>query len=166
MKAFKALVVIAGLMFAGSSLYAAKPREIKESANKGTVHTRQDIYLNSSVSPSRKKGQSELMLSSGPAVKKKLKGKAMRQLQVPREILLGENANEFARVWNASGKNWIILKPDAFEDPLAWGLLLAAMAKHAAKAHCHVTGEAYEPVLERIKEGFDEEWMNSEDELV
>ena len=84
----------------------------------------------------------------------------MKQLQVPKEILLGKNATELVRVWNASGKNWVILKPDAYEDSFSWGLLLADMARHAGKAHCHASGEILERVLERIKEGFDEGWLN------
>ncbi len=35
----------------------------------GTIHTSQDIYLNPTVSKSRKKGQAEVMLAAGPAAK-------------------------------------------------------------------------------------------------
>lgn len=51
-----------------------------------------------------------------------------------------------------------------WSDPAAWGILIADLAKHAAKAY---EGQdwSFEEALARIKAGFDAEWTSPSDSL-
>ncbi len=63
---------------------------------------------------------------------------------------------EVLRVWAAPGTSQQLTINTCWDDPAAWGLLLADIARHAARAYEHQGLDRAE-VLDRILEGFDAE---------
>ena len=72
-------------------------------------------------------------------------------------------AIEILRVWTAPGSPQQLTLRTAWEDPAAWGLLLADIARHAALAYKREGRDATE-VLKRIRQGFDAEWSSPTDD--
>jgi hypothetical protein len=57
-----------------------------------------------------------------------------------------------------------VLRVEAWgEDPAPWGILLADLARHVARAHREIYGRAEEESLARIREMFDAEWYGPTD---
>lgn len=84
-------------------------------------------------------------------------------LKVPQEIIEDDAAQELARIWMSSTGQQIVLRPEAWEDPAAWGILLVDIASHVALAIAKQRGVDNTQVLLRIREGFDAEWSNPTD---
>ncbi len=76
------------------------------------------------------------------------------------------SAKEVLRLWIDDEKNWFILNIDKFPDAAMWGLVMADLARHAARAHSQSSGQEYKNILHKIKQGFDAEWDNPTDEPV
>jgi hypothetical protein len=74
-------------------------------------------------------------------------------------------AFEVLRVWIAEQGQHVSIRSGAWEDPFAWGIVLADLARHIANAHQmqneKVDKEAF---LERLLEGFEAEIDNPTDE--
>ena len=71
-------------------------------------------------------------------------------------------AKEIVRVWVEPGSvNQMVLRT-TWDDPGSWGLLLADLARHAAKAYAN-EGHDHETALNRIKQVFDAEWSQPTD---
>lgn len=74
-------------------------------------------------------------------------------------------AFEVLRVWIAEQGQHVSIRSGAWEDPFAWGIVLADLARHIANAHTmqdsKVDPEAF---LERLLEGFEAEIDNPTDE--
>ena len=72
---------------------------------------------------------------------------------------------EVLRVWIAEKGQHVSLQSGAWEDPFAWGIVLADLARHIANAHelqdKKINKEAF---LERLLEGFEAEIDNPTDE--
>ena len=49
-------------------------------------------------------------------------------------------AVEVAQVWVALGNQHVSLRPDVWEDPAAWGIVLVDLAKHVANVHYEASG--------------------------
>ncbi len=79
-------------------------------------------------------------------------------LQVPAQVLEATSVTELLRVWGADGKQIIALRADAWSDPAVWGICLAELARHVARAF-EVTGKMpSSEALGRIRAGLDAEW--------
>jgi len=87
-----------------------------------------------------------------------------KQLPVPAAASADPRAFELLRVWAAGGKQHVSLATGAWEDPAVWGLMLVDLAKHIADAYELTTGIDCASALERIKAGFDAEWVEATDE--
>lgn len=61
---------------------------------------------------------------------------------------------EVARLWIADGGPRVALRADVWDDPAAWGLLLADMARHIAIAYQQSGGHDVADALERVLVGF------------
>ncbi len=85
------------------------------------------------------------------------------ELRVPQEVLDDPESRELLRVWLSGESQRFVLRPDVWDDPAAWGLLLADLARHVAYAYAQKQGGDPERVLERIKAGFDAEWISPTD---
>ena len=72
---------------------------------------------------------------------------------------------EVMRVWIAEQGQHVSIRSGAWEDPFAWGIVLADLARHIALAH-ELQGETSDKdaFLERLLEGFHAEIDNPTDE--
>jgi Domain of unknown function (DUF5076) len=82
----------------------------------------------------------------------------MRELQLPRDVIQDPAASEILRVWVKSETQGFVSRPDVWDDPAAWGLLLADLARHLAQGYARERGGDPAVVLSRIKAGLDAEW--------
>lgn len=71
----------------------------------------------------------------------------------PPPISQTQNAMEVLRVWAAPGAPQQLTLQTTWEEPAAWGLMLADIARHAAKAYA-AQGASEADSLNRILEGF------------
>lgn len=85
------------------------------------------------------------------------------ELAIP-PVAKGDNkATEIVRIWAAAGAQQVSLRPDVWDDPAAWGIMLVDLAKHVANAHQQMTGTPFAQTLGRIRQGFDAEWESATD---
>ena len=83
--------------------------------------------------------------------------KNLRTLLIPPKIGQSPEAFEILRVWLArTGPHFSVL-PDVWEDPAAWGLLLADVARHVANGLSGGNTSKRDAVLSRIRNGIDAE---------
>lgn len=72
---------------------------------------------------------------------------------------------ELLRVWVAEAGQHVSLRPGAWEDPFAWGIVLADLARHIVEAEAlegkDIDKEAF---LARLLEGFQAEIESPTDE--
>ncbi|HEX3572407.1 MAG TPA: DUF5076 domain-containing protein [Acidobacteriaceae bacterium] len=92
---------------------------------------------------------------------------AAKHLEIPPAAARDKAAFEVLRVWVAEQGQHVSLRSGAWEDPFAWGIVLADLARHIALAHKLLPGK--KPVdpaafLERLLEGFQAEIENPTDE--
>jgi len=72
---------------------------------------------------------------------------------------------EVMRVWIAEQSQHVSIRSGAWEDPFAWGIVLADLARHIALAHeLHGETPNKDAFLERLLEGFNAEIDNPTDE--
>ncbi len=75
-------------------------------------------------------------------------------LDPPFSALSDPDAFEIIRLWAAHGEQHVTLKGGLWEDPAAWGIVLADLARHAAKVLERDEGLKIEDSLRRIQAGF------------
>ena len=78
---------------------------------------------------------------------------AQHELTVPATALRDRNSFEILRVWIANGGQHVSLRAGLWEDPAAWGLMLADLARHIVNTYEPATASDREQILERIKLG-------------
>ena len=85
----------------------------------------------------------------------------MKELPTTDKIKGHSDAVELLRVWHVNGNQEFIVATDIWEDPAAWGLLLADLARQITESYGadSVYGDQKQ-VLQRIKQGLDVEWEN------
>jgi hypothetical protein len=86
-------------------------------------------------------------------------------LDIPPAAQRDKASFEVMRVWIAQQSQHVSIRSGAWEDPFAWGIVLADLARHIALAH-ELQGEAVDKdaFLERLLEGFHAEIDNPTDE--
>jgi len=67
---------------------------------------------------------------------------------------------EIVRVWATDGKLNMTVASDVWDDPAAWGIMLADLAGKIATSLACSKGFVREQILERLREGFDDEWQH------
>jgi hypothetical protein len=86
-------------------------------------------------------------------------------LELPAAAQRDKASFEVLRVWIAEQGQHVSIRSGAWEDPFAWGIVLADLARHIALSHeiqdSKVDKEAF---LERLLEGFHAEIDNPTDE--
>ena len=86
-------------------------------------------------------------------------------LELPAAAQRDKASFEVLRVWIAEQGQHVSIRSGAWEDPFAWGIVLADLARHIALSHemqdAKVDKEAF---LERLLEGFHAEIDNPTDE--
>ena len=85
------------------------------------------------------------------------KHKELKELVIPPAALADAKAAEMVRAWVANDDLHCTLRIGAWEDPAAWGVLLADLARHIAHAHHEQEGVDVDACLEDIREAFDAE---------
>ena len=88
----------------------------------------------------------------------------MKELPVPPAARSDSSARELVRVWAAQGAQHVSLVTGLWADPAAWGLMLADLARHAARAYEQTDGLDAGEMLARIHQAFVAELQSSTDE--
>ena len=90
---------------------------------------------------------------------------AEKVLAIPEEAQRDKASFEVMRVWIAEQGQHVSISSGAWEDPFAWGIVLADLARHVAFAHkLQNEGTDEEAFLARLLEGFQAEIDNPTDE--
>jgi hypothetical protein len=87
------------------------------------------------------------------------------QLQVPVEARNDRKSFELLRVWIANQQQHISLRAGVWDDPAAWGMMLADLAGHIANALHQTAGIDREQALAAIRGGIDAEFASPTDEI-
>lgn len=87
-------------------------------------------------------------------------------LRIPAAAMKDPRSLEVLRVWIAQGEQHVALSFGMWEEPAAWGLLLADLARHIAGAHAQQDDAVdEEDFLEEIRAGFEAEMDAPTDEV-
>ena len=90
---------------------------------------------------------------------------AEKTLSIPPVAQRDKASFEVLRVWIAEHGQHVSIRSGAWEDPFAWGIVLADLARHIALAHKLQHDDADpEAFVERLLEGFHAEIENPTDE--
>lgn len=86
-------------------------------------------------------------------------------LDIPAAAQRDKASFEVMRVWIAEQGQHVSIQSGAWEDPFAWGIVLADLARHISHAH-QIQNSKIDPeaFLERLLEGFQAEIDNPTDE--
>lgn len=88
-----------------------------------------------------------------------------KALKIPPAAQQDKGAFELLRVWVAQQGQHVSIRPGVWEDPYAWGIVLADLARHLAHAHnLHDKKSDPEQFVARLIEGFEAEIENPTDE--
>jgi Domain of unknown function (DUF5076) len=88
-----------------------------------------------------------------------------KYLDPPPAAAKDKAAFELLRVWVAEQGQHVSLRSGTWEDPFAWGIVLADLARHIVNAEAmHRKGLDEEAFLERMLEGFHAEIESPTDE--
>jgi hypothetical protein len=80
-----------------------------------------------------------------------------QQLLVPNSAEEDPESFELLRVWMANKGQHVSLRADAWDDPAAWGIMLADLARHIADSYHQDKGLDRLHALQRIKAALDAE---------
>lgn len=86
------------------------------------------------------------------------------QLLIPDAARKDPKSFELLRVWVANGGQHVSLSAGAWNDPAAWGIMLADLARHVANSYQQDQGADRLQVLQRIKAGFEAELSSPTDD--
>lgn len=85
------------------------------------------------------------------------------ELQIPEAAKKDSEAVEILRIWIAGGSQHVSLKRGVWEDPAAWGLILADLGKHVANAYA-ADGMDRAEALRRVYQGLQAEMESPTDD--
>ena len=81
-----------------------------------------------------------------------------KQLAIPALAAKDLRSFELLRVWIAEGSQAITLQPGIWQDPAAWGVMLADLARNVVTVHAEADPDLdTEAFLAAMLEGFDTE---------
>jgi len=86
------------------------------------------------------------------------------QLDVPDAALRDSKSLEILRIWIAEGRQHVSLRIGVWDDPAAWGLMLADLMRHIVNTYKPGTASDRERILERIRLGLAAELESPTDE--
>lgn len=84
-------------------------------------------------------------------------------LQIPPLAEGDGKAQELVRAWVSQGSLHVSLRPDAFDDAIAWGILLADLARHVSLAVEQMQGTDQAKTLARIRAVMEAEFTGPTD---
>lgn len=80
------------------------------------------------------------------------------ELAIPEKVRGDKSAAELIRAWvTASGDVHVTIKTDVWQDPAAYGIVLADLARHIANGFNQSQGKDVDDALRRVVEGFSAE---------
>jgi hypothetical protein len=82
------------------------------------------------------------------------------QLRIPEPARTDAKSFELLRVWVAHQDQHISMRTGVWDDPAAWGVMLADLARHIANAFEKFEDRDPLEVLEAIKAGFEGEMQS------
>lgn len=83
---------------------------------------------------------------------------ARNELSIPEKVRGDKSAAELIRAWvTASGDVYVTIKTDVWQDPAAYGIVLADIARHIANGFHQSQGKDVDEALRRVVEGFSAE---------
>lgn len=82
------------------------------------------------------------------------------QLRIPEPARTDAKSFELLRVWVAHQDQHISIRTGVWDDPAAWGVMLADLARHIANAFEKFENRDPLRVLEAIKAGFEAEMQS------
>ena len=85
------------------------------------------------------------------------------ELIIPEPAKTDPSSTEIIRVWIANGRQHFTLRVGLWEDPAAWGLLLADLARNIAQSYEEDSALDKRASLERIRLAFGTELDNPTD---
>lgn len=85
------------------------------------------------------------------------------ELPIPRPAAGDLSAPELARVWLTGDTTQMALRPDLWDDPGTWGIVLVDLAKLIAEAYDESGQMECTSALDLIRQIFDKEWNNPTD---
>ncbi len=86
------------------------------------------------------------------------------QLTIPEAARKDANSFELLRVWVANKNQHLSLRIGVWNNPAAWGIMLADLAKHVANAYYQDAGLDRLKTLQQIKAALDAELASPTDE--
>ena len=90
---------------------------------------------------------------------------SQKYLDIPAAAQRDKASFEVLRVWIAEKGQHVSIQSGAWDDPFAWGIVLADLARHIALAHQLQHPDAdIDAFAERLLEGFHAEIENPTDE--
>jgi len=87
------------------------------------------------------------------------------EVEIPSAASEDPQSFELMRVWMANQGQHVSLRLGVWDDPAAWGILLADLARHVADAYQQTEGLDPLRTLQRIKAGLDAEWDSPTNDL-
>ena len=87
-----------------------------------------------------------------------------RELSIPPGAAASATSVEILRAWRVDDGLQVSLKPDAWKEPNAWGLVFADIARHVADALRQTSGLNVDDTLDEIRYMFNAELLNPTDE--
>lgn len=78
-------------------------------------------------------------------------------LAIPVAAERDQRSFELLRIWIAEKNQHVSLRSGVWDDPAAWGIMLADLARHITNSYALNQGRDPEQVLQRIRAGFDVE---------
>lgn len=85
------------------------------------------------------------------------------EIAAPPSVRDDDKSFELARLWIADGSPRVALRVGVWDDPAAWGVLLADVARHIAVAYSQSGGHDAADALERVLIGFRAEFESTPD---
>lgn len=82
---------------------------------------------------------------------------AKDEVPIPEIAKNDSESFEVLRVWVAKGGQHVSLRAGIWEDPAAWGIMLADLARHITNAYVQSEGRDAHETLERIRAGIEVE---------
>jgi len=75
-------------------------------------------------------------------------------MQVPEQVRSEPTAKEILRVWSVTNGQVFSVRVEHWDDPAAWGILLADLARHIARSYAEAGLRDEEAAFRRLVSGF------------
>jgi Domain of unknown function (DUF5076) len=92
-----------------------------------------------------------------------IKSAMTNQLEIPRGVASDPKAFELVRAWVAQGDLHVSLQMGGWDDPTAWGVVLADLVRHVARFYAEQKRLDPEQTIGRVRDAMDAE-LDGEDE--